>query len=266
MRPETKNTCSYSLEGAQIFNASCKEYIEEEMNFILEVWKRHKIGYSARVLDIGCGTGNILLPLLRMGFHVEGIDSNKSMLSVLYQKGEKKGLKPHVNMVDFRNFRTTGKYDAILALYFFIYMLSAEEIETQLHRIYGLLDAGGVLILNLFNTYELWRNVNKKKRKLSKMLQSGNLVQEIKYISEDYLRGIIRVEEFGSLSINSRSLNDFSIRRLRSFTLDEAYLFLRIAGFKNIRAYCGFSLKDEISPDTRRGLHLVFEATRPNKR
>jgi 2-polyprenyl-3-methyl-5-hydroxy-6-metoxy-1,4-benzoquinol methylase len=259
-----KKTCSYSLEGAHIFDASCKDYIEDELNFILEVLKQHDIGNSARVLDVGCGTGNILLPLQKLGFQVEGIDSNESMLSVLFQESEKNDLNPHVNKVDFRNFRTTRKYDVILALYFFIYILHPNEIEAQLRKISGLLNTGGVLILNIFNTYELWKDVNKSKLESRKMLKTGNLVQKIKYLSEDYIRGCISVEEFGSLSADNQFINDFSTRQLRSFTLDEAYLFLRISGFKNIRSYCGFSLQNKIDNNTRRGLNLVFQATNSN--
>jgi 2-polyprenyl-3-methyl-5-hydroxy-6-metoxy-1,4-benzoquinol methylase len=38
------------------------------------------------ILELGCGTGRLVIPLLSTGFHVHGLDANTAMLAVARQK------------------------------------------------------------------------------------------------------------------------------------------------------------------------------------
>ncbi len=50
------------------------------------------------ILDVGCGTGALALPLARAGHHVTGLDFSRAMLDVLERRAEEKGL-PNVATV-----------------------------------------------------------------------------------------------------------------------------------------------------------------------
>ena len=54
------------------------------------------------VLDIGCGTGRILLPCLQAGVDVDGLDLFEPMLSRLRQKAEALQLSPPFRLNLFR--------------------------------------------------------------------------------------------------------------------------------------------------------------------
>lgn len=45
-------------------------------------------------LEVGCGTGRLLLPYLQAGFDVEGVDCAAKMLAICRQKAECEGLTP----------------------------------------------------------------------------------------------------------------------------------------------------------------------------
>lgn len=45
-------------------------------------------------LEVGCGTGRLLIPYLRDGFEVEGVDCSAEMLALCQKKAEHFGLKP----------------------------------------------------------------------------------------------------------------------------------------------------------------------------
>jgi SAM-dependent methyltransferase len=52
--------------------------------------------YGEPVLDLGCGTGRILLPLLAEGIDVDGADISADMIAEAEAQAEKLGLKPRL--------------------------------------------------------------------------------------------------------------------------------------------------------------------------
>ncbi|UCD03477.1 MAG: class I SAM-dependent methyltransferase [Candidatus Woesearchaeota archaeon] len=55
---------------------------------------KSEIKPKGRILDLGCGTGKHLIPLLKSGYEVIGLDISKDMLRVLKKKAAKDRLKP----------------------------------------------------------------------------------------------------------------------------------------------------------------------------
>src|SRR5678816_1852975 len=64
----------------------------EDRCFYLDVVKK----YGQPVLDVGCGTGRILLDFMSQGIDIEGVDNSLDMLALLKQKAEKLNLNPIV--------------------------------------------------------------------------------------------------------------------------------------------------------------------------
>ena len=48
--------------------------------------------HGERILDLGCGTGDLTLMLAQAGYDVIGIDRSEEMLSVLREKADELGL------------------------------------------------------------------------------------------------------------------------------------------------------------------------------
>ncbi len=48
--------------------------------------------HPGRVLDVGCGTGRLLVPYLASGIDVEGVDSSAEALSICRRRAAEKGL------------------------------------------------------------------------------------------------------------------------------------------------------------------------------
>jgi SAM-dependent methyltransferase len=59
---------------------------------------------SGPVLDICCGTGRILLPGLKAGVDIEGLDLFAPMLDTLRRKAREFGLKPRLHQADMSSF------------------------------------------------------------------------------------------------------------------------------------------------------------------
>src|ERR1043165_9575832 len=56
------------------------------------------------VLDVACGTGRILLPLLKAGVDIEGLDLFEGMLKRLREKASARGLTPKLHRSDMARF------------------------------------------------------------------------------------------------------------------------------------------------------------------
>jgi SAM-dependent methyltransferase len=69
------------------------------------------------VLEIGCGTGRVLLPIARAGITIHGVDSSLPMLSILRQKIDREppdvSERIRTHNGDMRNFRPEEKYPLV---------------------------------------------------------------------------------------------------------------------------------------------------------
>lgn len=108
---------------------------------------------SHRVLEIGCGTGRILSPLLRNGCVVTGVDTSEEMLLLAGAKLKKyidQGILTLVNH-DFLRTMMSRQFDRILITYYtFNYITDRKDQQRFLRNAVNCLADGGVLVMDLF--------------------------------------------------------------------------------------------------------------------
>jgi SAM-dependent methyltransferase len=66
------------------------------------------------VLDVCCGTGRILLPCLKAGVEIEGLDLFPPMLARLREKAAAAGLNPTLHHADMARFRLARRFALIM--------------------------------------------------------------------------------------------------------------------------------------------------------
>ena len=108
------------------------------------------------VLEIGCGTGRVVLPIARAGIQITGLDLSPAMLSICRQKlaDEPAAVRNRVQLVegDMRRF-DLGRQFALVTTPFrpFQHLLSVEDQLECLKTIHSHLAPNGRLVLDLFN-------------------------------------------------------------------------------------------------------------------
>jgi len=110
------------------------------------------------VLEIGCGTGRVLIPTARAGIEIVGLDTSPHMLAVLRRKlsEEPRYVQARVRIVqcDMRSFDFPEKFNLITTPFRpFQHLLTVEDQIGCLIRIRSHLSATGRFILDIFNPY-----------------------------------------------------------------------------------------------------------------
>ncbi len=85
----------------------------------VEVYKELADLYGPNILEVGSGTGRILLPLAKEGHEVTGLELNEDMLEICRKKIEKESdeVVEHIELIegDMRDFESDKKFDLIIA-------------------------------------------------------------------------------------------------------------------------------------------------------
>lgn len=108
------------------------------------------------VLEIGCGTGRILIPTARAGIEVVGLDSSSAMLAVCRQKlsRESSAVQSKVRLVEgsMAGFDLRQQFRLVTIPFRpFQHLLTVEDQLSCLRTIHRHLVRGGKLVLDIFN-------------------------------------------------------------------------------------------------------------------
>jgi SAM-dependent methyltransferase len=103
------------------------------------------------VLDIACGTGRIMLPCLRLGLDVEGLDLYDGMLDRLRQKAAAEQIEPRLHRADMSDFRLPRRFALIMIPFnAFVHNMTADAQIRCLQLCREHLLPGGLLAFDTF--------------------------------------------------------------------------------------------------------------------
>lgn len=146
------------------------------------------------VLELGCGTGRVTIPIARAGADVVGLDNAEPMLDVARRKA---GDSPnprwvHAEMAGFELDQRFGL--AIIPFRSFLLLLTVEEQKACLARIHAHLIEGGRLALNIFNPSILaiadWLGTKEQRRERRRLAPGRE-----RWVTRDYQPSAQRLDE-----------------------------------------------------------------------
>ena len=109
--------------------------------------------YGTPALDAGCGTGRILIPLLKVGLDVDGCDVSPDMLAYCKQRAEAEGLSLNLYQSALHEIDLPRQFQTIFACGVFGLGVSRSQDFIALQRFYDQLLPGGVLLLENYLPY-----------------------------------------------------------------------------------------------------------------
>lgn len=123
----------------------------------VEMWLDFADSVAGNILEIGCGTGRVTLPLLRAGFRMTGVDISELSLQKAAAKIAAAEVDNLATLVhgDMRTFDLPQKDFAltIIPINTFMHNLSTPDQRATLNAIAAHLQPGGVLVVDLYHPH-----------------------------------------------------------------------------------------------------------------
>ena len=128
-----------------------KDYAAES-RYVAALLERYASA-AARVLEVGCGTGNHAVELARAGYDMTGVDMSGGMLAaaVARRESEPRDIAGRLRFVegDARTVRLGEKFDAVISLFHVMsYQLTNDDLAAAFATAREHLDPGGAFIFD----------------------------------------------------------------------------------------------------------------------
>ena len=187
--------------------------------------------HPGRVLDVGCGTGRILVPYLADGIDIEGIDSSQEALSICRENAARKGLTATLYEQRMEALDLPNRYSTIIVPGgSFHLLIEREDAAKALKRFNEHLEANGVLALSLDDPSEQlsidigrWRSRGVVTRPDGTELHQDRMTERI-----DRAEQVVRGEQVVQEQVHTM--------RMRLYLKDEIQVMLKHAGFRDVAA------------------------------
>ena len=124
------------------------EFEDDDSGQDFEYFKRSIERYGGPVLDAGCGTGRLLLPLRRESFDIDGTDASQDMLDWCQKQVNAERLQVNLYRQAMHQLELPRQYRTIFVCGAFGLGAGREEDLEGLRRMHRHLLPGGVLILD----------------------------------------------------------------------------------------------------------------------
>lgn len=229
--------------------------------------------FGQPVLDVACGTGRLLLPLLRAGIDIDGCDISGDMLHYCRTKAASEGFAPHLYQQAMHTLDLPRSYKTVYICGSFGLAGSRDNDLETLRRCYRCLADSGALLLNIQAEYtspEAWGQWLRENRRAlpepwpdkkdGRMDSDGNehfgqfRVVNVDPLEQTYTRQV-RLEKWSSGKLVTSE--EYTLRGNMYFK-NEMFLMLQAAGFRDIIVQGDYT----DAPATAEHEELVFTAIR----
>lgn len=214
--------------------------------------------YAGTALELGCGSGRLLLPLLEDGYLTEGLDNSAEMLELCAERaGDSTPVLHHASIEDFK---TGSLYGAITIPAFTLQFISPEKLPEILINIREHLHPGGAIYITTFIPWaEITGELEESKWLLDHEVKIGepgtkrdtakcHTRFKIKRLSQE----LIRNHRYKIVSPQGKSLqNSESTHRLTWYWPREMEAILKEAGFTIQKTIGDFNAEEPCHEDSQ---------------
>ncbi|HEX2173585.1 MAG TPA: class I SAM-dependent methyltransferase [Dehalococcoidia bacterium] len=253
----------YEPEFARVYDVVVHQTEESlagdtEMDFLR--WAFDQCPRDVRdILDVGCGKGRHLVPLVEAGYQVTGFDQSPDMLATCNQRLQQRGLSARFLRADLDTLDVDQGYDALLCLDSVLsYFLETDRIITTLSRFRRALRPRGMLILDIWNILAEWPQFGQT-MPYAYESETLRVNWQERYEYQDFT-SLLRATYLGHFVEHGVTQEFRHEEILRAMTVGEMQMYLKAAGFERIAAYPSF---DRSEFDSVTAEVLVFVALRP---
>jgi SAM-dependent methyltransferase len=201
----------------------------------IRFWQRLAVAQNGPVLELGCGTGRILAPVMRAGVDLVGIDRSAEMLARARQRLRRARLPGPARLVrgDIRHlpFRRNPGFSLVMAPYGILQSLTREaDLKATLDSVASVLRRGGLFGIDLVPDLPRWSEYERKPS-LSGRRGHGHL-RLVESVRQDRRRGLtIFDQEYTERRGREERVHRFSLT-FRTLSVPQMRSRLETAAFR----------------------------------
>ncbi|WP_227934892.1 class I SAM-dependent DNA methyltransferase [Alkalihalobacillus deserti] len=108
------------------------------------------------ILDVGCGTGELLVQLQQSGANVTGVDLSADMLSLAKEKCDRAGFSPPLFQQSMTDLEGLGQYDVVTIFCDSLnYLETEEDVHNTFKSVHQQLKAEGILLFDVHSIVKI---------------------------------------------------------------------------------------------------------------
>jgi len=229
-----KNNVDFNLIS-KYYDLIYKERVDDA-----QLWFDLSEDFPGEILEIGCGTGRVSLPLLQAGKQLSGVDISELALSIVQEKVKEANVAGSAKFyqADMRALNLSQKNFAFafIPINTFMHNLNTADQQNTLKAIATHLKIGGALAVDLYHPYPQALLEADGRMQFSGQFEAdrnGNIVQWFVSrqleLDEQIQRVTFMLDEIDNESIVRRKHFTFPMRYLHRFEME---LLLSNAGFE----------------------------------
>ena len=222
-------------------------------------------------LDVGCGTGRILIPCLEAGIDIHGTDISSEMIDYCQAKIDSKNLKTKLYVSPTHELDLGSEYKTIISCGVFGVGTTREEDLESLKRLKKHLISGGKFVFDFYlpgrgsnkrewseehqpNLPSKWSKSDRRDLLDGTSLSLQTRILEFNPIDQYYIREILAEQHKDKVLVGTEQRRI----RLNIYLKDEVELMLQSVGFSEVKIFAGLSERD---PIPSKDYYLMVEAS-----
>ena len=203
----------------------------------ISFWRRLVEDHGGPVLELGCGSGRVLVPVARSGESVVGLDRSDNMLALAQRRVRRAKLGACVRLVrgDIRAlpFSTQHRFSLVIAPYGVLQsLLRDRDLRRTLVSVRDALRPGGLFAVDLVPDLPGWEESERRVSLRGRRYGGQARITLIESVRQDRARGLtIFDQEFIERRGRQRTVHEFSLT-FRTLSVPQMVGRLRRAGFR----------------------------------
>lgn len=209
----------------------------------LQFYKQMIESAPSPALEIACGTGRLLFPLLQAGLSVEGFDSSSEMLALCKEKADKAHIKPVLYQQQMEALSLPKRYGCLFsALGSFQQLAHLADAYAALKRFHEHLLPNGKLVIYLYLPWYNAPEFGQWHEQKPIVLENGKILQVSEKAVHDPIEQQLFMTYRYQLKENGKIIaTEEKEMAIRWYSRHEFELMLAQVGFKDIEVHNGYN-------------------------
>jgi SAM-dependent methyltransferase len=218
---------------------------DESLQFLR--WLMDDLGMdtSTSILDLGAGTGRLLIPLTRDGYSISGVEPYPAMIKMAQEKAMKENLSINLWEGSFQSLDDENRWDFIFSINGAMnYLRDFDEFRIAFSNLYQTLKIGGYLLVDLMNFLAIikrYQHPEPQRFSVGDMQLISNVHHEIDLVSSTWTHtSLLFIEENKGWNM----IED--VHNLTMVTKRELELYAEEAGFEFVQFFSSYSDRENV--------------------